>query len=153
MVLLIFVEKEMKDILFRLVTPYAIHEVPLQYIQNLFIVRWRQRYLKTFRWAIQVHHVLWIKSLVLLSHPVYLKSNTSASMETGAKEMRSLQTSNNTVITLWAKISHQRFYSRDFNYWAAAWQSQQNDMYAQRRFTSAWASGQTGQSLCCAVYG
>ena len=32
-------------------------------------------------------------------------------------------------------------------YWAAAWQNQQNDMCAQRRLRSAWASTQSDQSL------
>ena len=33
--------------------------------------------------------------------------------------------------------------------WATAWQNQQNDMCAQRRFRSAWASAQSDQSLRC----
>ena len=31
--------------------------------------------------------------------------------------------------------------------WAAAWQNQQNDLCAQRRLTSSWASAQFDQSL------
>ena len=37
--------------------------------------------------------------------------------------------------------------------WAASWQKQQNDMCAQRRLRSAWASAQSDQSLCCALNG
>ena len=33
--------------------------------------------------------------------------------------------------------------------WAAAWQNQENDLCAQRRPRSAWASAQTNQSLRC----
>ena len=33
--------------------------------------------------------------------------------------------------------------------WATSWQNQQNDMCAQRRLRSAWASAQTDQSLHC----
>ena len=35
------------------------------------------------------------------------------------------------------------------NKWAAARQKQQNDLCAQRRCRSAWASTQSNQSLCC----
>ena len=37
--------------------------------------------------------------------------------------------------------------------WAAAWQNQQNDMCAQRRLRSVWASAQPDQSLRCALNG
>ena len=37
--------------------------------------------------------------------------------------------------------------------WAASWQNQQNGMCAQRRLRSAWASGQSDQSLRCALSG
>ena len=33
--------------------------------------------------------------------------------------------------------------------WAAARQNQQNDLWAQQRLRSAWASAQSDQSLCC----
>ena len=33
--------------------------------------------------------------------------------------------------------------------WAATWQIQQNDLFAQRRLRSAWAITQCDQSLCC----
>ena len=33
--------------------------------------------------------------------------------------------------------------------WAAAWQNQRNDLCAQRRLKSAWASAQSDQSLHC----
>ena len=36
--------------------------------------------------------------------------------------------------------------------WAASWQNQQNDMCAQQRLRSAWASTQTDQSLLCAQW-
>ena len=36
--------------------------------------------------------------------------------------------------------------------WAASWQNQQNDMCAQRRFRSAWASAQSDQSSLCALW-
>ena len=36
------------------------------------------------------------------------------------------------------------------NIWTAARQNQQNDMCAQRRLRSAWASAQSDQSLLCA---
>ena len=35
------------------------------------------------------------------------------------------------------------------NIWAASWQNQQNDLCAQRRLGSAWASAQYDQSLRC----
>ena len=34
-----------------------------------------------------------------------------------------------------------------YSIWAATWQNQQNDLCAQRRLHSAWASAQSGQSL------
>ena len=37
--------------------------------------------------------------------------------------------------------------------WAATWQNQQNDMCAQRRLRSAWASAQSDQSLRSALNG
>ena len=37
--------------------------------------------------------------------------------------------------------------------WTAAWQNQQSGMCAQQRLRSAWASAQSDQSLCCALYG
>ena len=37
--------------------------------------------------------------------------------------------------------------------WAASWQNQQNDLCAQRRLRSAWASAQSDQSLRCALSG
>ena len=37
--------------------------------------------------------------------------------------------------------------------WSVAWQNQQNDLCAQRRFRSAWASTQSDQSLRCALNG
>ena len=33
--------------------------------------------------------------------------------------------------------------------WAVSWQNQQNDLCAQQRLRSAWASAQFNQSLCC----
>ena len=36
--------------------------------------------------------------------------------------------------------------------WAASWQNQQNDLRAQRRLRSAWASAQSDQSLRCAQW-
>ena len=36
--------------------------------------------------------------------------------------------------------------------WAASWQNQQNDMCAQRRLRSAWASTQSDQSSLCAQW-
>ena len=38
-------------------------------------------------------------------------------------------------------------------FWATSWQNQQNDLYAQQRLVSAWASTQTDQSLRCALCG
>ena len=40
-----------------------------------------------------------------------------------------------------------------FVIWAAARQNWQNGMCTQRRLRSAWASAQSDQSLCCALYG
>ena len=37
--------------------------------------------------------------------------------------------------------------------WATSWQNQQNDMCAQQRLRSAWASAQSDQSLPCALSG
>ena len=37
--------------------------------------------------------------------------------------------------------------------WARAWQNQQNDLCAQQRLRSTWASAQSDQSLHCALYG
>ena len=37
--------------------------------------------------------------------------------------------------------------------WARAWQNQQNDLCAQQRLGSTWASAQSDQSLHCALYG
>ena len=39
-----------------------------------------------------------------------------------------------------------------FAQWAASWQNQQNDMCAQRRLRSAWASAQSDQSSLCAQW-
>ena len=36
-----------------------------------------------------------------------------------------------------------------FDIWATARQNQQNDLYAQRKLRSAWASAQSDQTLCC----
>ena len=36
--------------------------------------------------------------------------------------------------------------------WAASWQNQQNDMYAQRKLRSACASAQSDQSSLCAQW-
>ena len=40
-------------------------------------------------------------------------------------------------------------YHQILNIWAAAWQNQQNDLCAQLRLRSAWASAQFDQSLRC----
>ena len=37
-------------------------------------------------------------------------------------------------------------------FWVATWQDQQNDLGAQRRLWSAWASAQSDQSLLCAQW-
>ena len=37
--------------------------------------------------------------------------------------------------------------------WAAAWQNQHNDLGAQQRLRSAWASAQSDQSFRCVLNG
>ena len=46
---------------------------------------------------------------------------------------------------------HTQWFLKWFQYenWAAAWQNQQNDLCAQRRLRSAWASAQSDQSQRC----
>ena len=43
-------------------------------------------------------------------------------------------------------------YKRSNTKWDASWQNQQNDLCAQRRLRSAWASVQSGQSRLCAQW-
>ena len=46
---------------------------------------------------------------------------------------------------------HTQWFLKWFQYenWATAWQNQQNDLCAQRRLRTAWASAQSDQSQCC----
>ena len=53
----------------------------------------------------------------------------------------------NGILVKMIKISHHMSYINDKL--GAAWQNQQNDLCAQRRLRSAWASAQSDQSLCC----
>ena len=39
-------------------------------------------------------------------------------------------------------------FSRQYR-WATSWKNQQNDLCAQQKIGSAWASAQSEQSLCC----
>ena len=61
------------------------------------------------------------------------------------------------IKNLYSRISHpaqdtirqRKTNTMDGIKWAAAWQNQQNDLCAQRRLRSAWASAQSDQSFRC----
>ena len=58
----------------------------------------------------------------------------------------------NTLIHSLSSFTSNKFIKiyLSFDIWATSWQNQQNDMCAQQRLRSAWASAQSDQSLLCA---
>ena len=88
--------------------------------------------------------------VVILSLTMTVRSGTNTKRQPPKKWKWAEQTLNPSCLIFWSLLNSFKFATYK---WAGALQNQQNDMCAQRRLGSVWASAQSDQSLPCALYG